>query len=50
MSAARDVLPLGVKELRGLPRDPIMLAFVLLAFTVMIHAAASWERPPVISP
>lgn len=41
MSAARNVLHLGVKELRGLVRDPILMVFVLLAFTVMIHVAAT---------
>ena len=36
-----NVLRLGVKELRILSRDPIMLALILYAFTVSIHAAAT---------
>lgn len=36
-----NVLHLGVKELRSLRRDPIMLFFIVSAFTVQIYSAAS---------
>ena len=37
----RHVLYLGIKELRSLLRDPIMLALIVYAFTVSIHTAAT---------
>ncbi len=36
-----NVTRLGVKELQTLLRDPIMLALIVYAFTVSIHAAAT---------
>jgi ABC-2 type transport system permease protein len=36
-----NVLNLGVKELRSLARDPIMLVLIVYAFTVAIYAAAT---------
>ncbi len=47
MSAVRpgsrlaNVLNLGVKELRSLRRDPLMLAFIAFAFSAAIYSAAS---------
>jgi len=43
MSARRlaNVLHLGVKELRSLRRDPLMLAFIVFAFSAAIYSAAS---------
>jgi len=46
------ILALGIKELRGLLRDPVMLALVAYSFTVAIHAAATampetLERAPI---
>ncbi|SFJ59114.1 ABC-2 type transport system permease protein [Bosea sp. OK403] len=38
---ASNVLNLGVKELRGLQRDPMLLLLILYAFTVAIYTAAS---------
>ena len=34
-----NVLSLGVKELRGLLRDPMMLALIVFAFSVSIYSA-----------
>ncbi len=36
-----NVLHLGVKELRSLRRDPIMLFFIVSAFSIQIYSAAS---------
>lgn len=41
MRAARNILHLGVKELRSLLRDPILLGFIVFAFTVNIYTAAT---------
>jgi ABC-2 type transport system permease protein len=43
MSAHRlaNILNLGVKELRSLRRDPLMLAFIAFAFSAAIYSAAS---------
>jgi ABC-2 type transport system permease protein len=47
MSAVRpanrlaNILHLGVKELRSLRRDPLMLAFIVFSFTAAIYSAAS---------
>lgn len=43
MNARRlaNVLHLGVKELRSLRRDPLMLFFIVFAFSVAIYSAAS---------
>lgn len=41
MRAARNILNLGVKEVRSLLRDPILLGFVVFAFTVNIYTAAT---------
>ncbi len=38
---AGNILHLGVKELRSLARDPIMLVLILFAFTVAIYSAAT---------
>ena len=40
-TVVRNIWHLGVKELRSLWRDKILLLFVLVAFTVMIHTAGS---------
>lgn len=36
-----NVLHLGVKELRSLRRDPLMLFFIVFAFSIAIYSAAS---------
>jgi ABC-2 type transport system permease protein len=43
MSARRlaNVLQLGIKELRSLRRDPLMLAFIFFHFTFAIYSAAN---------
>lgn len=41
MRAARNILHLGVKELRSLARDPIMLVLIVWAFTLSIYTAAT---------
>lgn len=41
MRAARNILHLGIKELRSLLRDPIMLVLIVWAFTLSIYAAAT---------
>ncbi|WP_137126062.1 ABC transporter permease [Roseomonas sp. HF4] len=38
---ATNILHLGVKELRSLLRDPIMLVLIVYSFTIAIHAAAT---------
>jgi ABC-2 type transport system permease protein len=39
--ALRNIFHLGVKELRGLVRDPIMLGLIVWAFTLSIYTAAT---------
>jgi len=41
MQTVRNILNLGIKELRSLLRDPMLLVLVVLAFTVMVYAAAT---------
>ncbi len=41
MRVLRNVFHLGVKELRSLARDPIMLALIAWAFTLSIYTAAT---------
>ena len=41
MRAARNILHLGVKELRSLARDPIMLVLIFYAFTFAIYTSAT---------
>ena len=36
-----NILHLGVKELRGLARDPIMLGLIAFAFTFVVYSAAN---------
>lgn len=38
---ADNILNLGVKELRSLARDPIMLLLILFAFTVAVYSAST---------
>ncbi len=38
---ADHILHLGIKELRGLARDPIMLVLIVYSFTVSIYTAAT---------
>ncbi|MEH6721827.1 MAG: ABC transporter permease [Aurantimonas endophytica] len=38
---AANILQLGVKELRGLGRDPILLVLIIYAFTLAIYTAAT---------
>jgi ABC-2 type transport system permease protein len=38
---AANVLQLGIKELRSLARDPMMLALIVYAFTVSVYTAAT---------
>lgn len=41
MRSLMNILHLGVKELRGLARDPLMLLLIVYAFTVAVYTAAS---------
>lgn len=41
MRAARNIFHLGIKELRSLLRDPILLGLIAFAFTVNIYTAAT---------
>ena len=41
MRAARNILYLGVKELRSLARDPILLLLIAFALTINIYSAAT---------
>jgi ABC-2 type transport system permease protein len=41
MRAARNILHLGLKELRSLLRDPVLLGLIAFAFTVNIYTAAT---------
>ncbi|PPJ44690.1 ABC transporter permease [Rhizobium sp. KAs_5_22] len=36
-----NVLQLGIKELRGLLRDPVMMVLIVFAFTVSVYTAAT---------
>ncbi len=36
-----NVLQLGVKEIRGLVRDPMLLALIVFAFTVSVYTSAT---------
>ena len=38
---AANILHLGVKELRSLARDPMLLVLIAYSFTVSIYAAAT---------
>lgn len=38
---ATNIVQLGIKELRSLLRDPVMLVLILLAFTFWVHAGAT---------
>ena len=38
---AANILNLGLKELRGLARDPGMLALIAFAFTISIYTAST---------
>src|SRR5262245_18372250 len=38
---AANILHLGVKELWGLARDPLMLALIVVAFTVQVYSGAT---------
>lgn len=38
---AANILSLGMKELRSLVRDPIMLVLIIYSFTLAIYAGAS---------
>ncbi|BCK86798.1 inner membrane transport permease YhhJ [Sideroxyarcus emersonii] len=48
MRAAHNILHLGIKELRSLLRDPILLTLIILIFTVSVYAAAT-AAPEVLS-
>lgn len=37
---ASNILQLGIKELRGLARDPMLIALILYAFTLSIYTAS----------
>ena len=41
MRGARNIIHLGIKELRSLLRDPILLGLIAFAFTVNIYTAAT---------
>jgi ABC-2 type transport system permease protein len=41
MRTARNILHLGIKELRSLLRDPVLLGLIAFAFTVNIYTAAT---------
>lgn len=41
MRAARNILYLGIKELRSLARDPILLLLIAFALTINIYSAAT---------
>jgi ABC-2 type transport system permease protein len=41
MRAARNILHLGIKELRSLLRDPVLMFFVIYASTLNIYTAAT---------
>lgn len=41
MRAVRNIFHLGVKELRSLARDPVMLVLIVYAFTLSIYTAAT---------
>lgn len=41
MRSAANILHLGIKELRGLMRDPVMMVLIVYSFTFSIYAAAT---------
>src|SRR5690606_16982070 len=41
MRAVTNILHLGIKELRSLSRDPIMLVLIAYSFTVAVYTAAT---------
>ena len=41
MRSLKNISHLGVKELVSLSRDPMLLLFIMLAFTVFVYTAAS---------
>jgi ABC-2 type transport system permease protein len=41
MQVARNILHLGIKELRSLARDPVMLVLIVWAFSFAIYTAAT---------
>ncbi len=43
MRTLHHILHLGIKELRSLWRDPMLLGFIILAFTVMVYVHATAE-------
>lgn len=43
-----NIVQLGIKELRGLMRDPVMLALIFMAFTVLIYTSAT-SAPEVLN-
>ena len=47
MRAARNILYLGVKELRSLARDPILLLLIAFALTINIYSAATATPEPL---
>lgn len=36
-----NIVQLGIKQLRGLARDPIMLALIFYSFTVAVYSAST---------
>ncbi len=40
MQSVRNIINLGIKELRSLARDPIMLVLVVYAFTISVYTGA----------
>lgn len=37
----KNILHLGLKELRAIARDPILLLIIVMAFTLSVYTAAS---------
>ncbi len=48
MQTARNILHLGIKELRSLARDPIMLVLIVWALTLNVYTAAT-SMPETLS-
>lgn len=46
MRAAANILHLGIKELRSLLRDPMMLGLIVYAFTFAIYSRATAMPEP----
>ena len=44
----RNIIQLGIKELRGLLRDPLMLALIIYSFTMSVYTSAK-SSPDAIS-